>query len=52
MKIGDLMTRDVITVAPGTSLKVVAALLVERRISGVPVCDDQGHVPTSPRLRA
>jgi len=44
MKIGDLMTRDVITVAPGTSLKVVAALLVERRISGVPVCDDQGHV--------
>jgi CBS domain-containing protein len=44
MKIGDLMTRDVITVTPGTSLKVVATLLVERRISGVPVCDGDGHV--------
>jgi CBS domain-containing protein len=44
MKIGELMTRDVITVTPGTSLKVVATLLVERRISGVPVCDGDGRV--------
>lgn len=38
------MTQDVITVAPGTSLKVVAAMLVEARISGVPVCDGEGRV--------
>jgi len=39
MKVEELMTRDVISVAPETSLKDVATLLVEHGISGVPVVD-------------
>ena len=38
------MTRDVVAVAPDASLKEVARLLVENRISGVPVCDADGIV--------
>lgn len=38
------MTREVITVAPDTLLKDVAALLVTHRISGVPVCGPNGDV--------
>lgn len=38
------MTRDVATVVPQTSLKDVATLLVERRISGVPVVGVDGSV--------
>jgi CBS domain-containing protein len=37
MRVDQLMTTDVITVTPDTSLRDVAALLVERGISGVPV---------------
>ncbi|MGH3133068.1 MAG: CBS domain-containing protein [Gaiellaceae bacterium] len=44
MKVEDLMRRDVITVAPETSLKDVAELLVEHRISGVPVVDQDRAV--------
>jgi CBS domain-containing protein len=39
MKIKDLMTRNVITVQPGASLKEAARLLVARGISGLPVLD-------------
>ena len=38
------MTTDVATVSPGSTLKDVAAILVQRRISGVPVVDDDGRV--------
>jgi len=38
------MQRDVVTVAPETSLKGVATLLVERRISGLPVRSEDGRV--------
>jgi CBS domain-containing protein len=38
------MTRDVVTVEESTSLKDVARLLVERRISGLPVVDATGGV--------
>ena len=44
MKIEDLMTREVVTVSPDTTLKEVAAKLVQYRISGLPVCDDEGTV--------
>lgn len=44
MNVRDIMTSDVITVTPGTSLKDVAAVLVERRISGVPVVGRDGKV--------
>jgi CBS domain-containing protein len=39
MKVSDLMTADVVTVAPDATLKDVASLLVRHRISGVPVVD-------------
>jgi CBS domain-containing protein len=44
VKVKDLMSRHVVTVAPGTSLKAAAALLVKHRISGLPVCDAAGAV--------
>jgi CBS domain-containing protein len=44
MKIKDLMTCDVVTAAPEASLKDVAKTLVEHRISGMPVCDQEGRI--------
>jgi CBS domain-containing protein len=44
MRIREIMQSDVITVSPETSLKDVAALLVDHRISGVPVCFADGRV--------
>jgi CBS domain-containing protein len=44
VKVADVMNRDVVTVAPRTLRKDVARELVERRISGVPVVDDDGTV--------
>jgi CBS domain-containing protein len=44
MRVERVMTRDVLTVAPETPVKEVAALLVDNRISGAPVCDEEGTV--------
>jgi len=44
MKVGDVMTRSVAAVRPETPLRDVAALMVERGISGVPVVDAEGSV--------
>lgn len=44
MNVKELMQTDVVTVAPGTSLKDVARALVDRGISGVPVRDAEGRV--------
>ena len=44
MRVRDVMTSDVCTVNPETPLKEVARLLVERRVSGVPVVDAEGRV--------
>jgi CBS domain-containing protein len=44
MDVRDVMTRNVYCAAPGDSLRDVAALLVEKSISGVPVCDGERHV--------
>src|SRR5690349_13393975 len=44
MKVGEIMTRDVISVAEDASVREVARLLNDHRISGLPVCDDQGHM--------
>jgi CBS domain-containing protein len=44
MYVRDVMTTDVATVTPGTSLKEVAQILVGRAISGVPVVDIEGGV--------
>jgi CBS domain-containing protein len=39
MRVKDLMVKEVVTVAPETSLKDVATILAERGISGLPVVD-------------
>ena len=44
MKVSEVMTKPVVTVAARTPLKDVARLLVSRRISGVPVVDEDGSV--------
>jgi CBS domain-containing protein len=41
MRVRDVMTADVTTVAPDTDLRDVATVLVEKRISGVPVVDGE-----------
>lgn len=40
----DIMTRDVITASPNDNVQDVAKILVEHKISGIPVVDDRGHV--------
>jgi CBS domain-containing protein len=44
MRVEDIMSRDVICVAPATPIKDVARLLLERGISGAPVVDEDGKV--------
>ncbi len=44
MKVGEIMTRDVISVAEDASVREVARLLDRHRISGLPVCDGEGHM--------
>lgn len=44
MKVVEVMTREVVSVRPGATLKQAAQLLVENRISGLPVVDDENHV--------
>jgi CBS domain-containing protein len=39
MRARDIMTTDVLTVGRDTPVRQIAALLLERRISGVPVVD-------------
>lgn len=40
----DIMTKDVITVRPDTSIEALSSLLVKYEISGVPVVDDSGEL--------
>ncbi len=44
MKVKEIMTAPVVTARPDTPTSDVAALLTRKRISGVPVTDDQGAV--------
>lgn len=44
LKALDIMTRDVITVTPHTSARELAALLLDKKISGAPVVDEAGKV--------
>ncbi len=43
-KVSDVMSRDVITVRPETSLRELAEILSAKNINGVPVVDDDGDV--------
>ncbi|NLU48172.1 MAG: CBS domain-containing protein [Syntrophomonadaceae bacterium] len=40
----DIMTREVITVKPKDRVDEVARLLVDHKISGIPVVDEENHV--------
>src|SRR6186713_3349230 len=40
MKAKDIMTTRVITIAPETTIREIATILLERRISGLPVIED------------
>ena len=44
LKAKDVMTRDVVTVSPSTSLKALGRILEEHRIMGAPVVDDEGRI--------
>jgi CBS domain-containing protein len=44
LKAGDIMTRDVITIEPGATVEELARLLMEKKISGVPVVDPEGNL--------
>lgn len=44
MYVRELMTTEVLTIGPEAPIRDVAAILVEHRISGLPVCDIEGHV--------
>ncbi len=44
LKAKDIMTRDVITVKPEATIKELARLLTDHRISGVPVVNDRGEI--------
>ncbi len=40
----DIMTRDVITVSPATTIKNLAKILIQNQISGAPVTDKKGKI--------
>ncbi len=40
----DIMTRNVVTVTPDTTIETLAALLIEHHISGAPVVDAEGRL--------
>ena len=44
MKAADIMTREVVTVAPETNVAEIARLMLERHVSGVPVVEDGAPV--------
>ncbi len=44
MKVSEIMTTRVVTVTPDTPVPVIAGLLRDKRISGVPVTDASGAV--------
>jgi len=44
MKVKDVMTTDVLTVREDTSFKDTVELLVENRVSGAPVIDEEGRL--------
>jgi CBS domain-containing protein len=46
MKVQDIMARDIVTVSAHTSVRDIAALMVEKRISGIPVVSDRSIRPT------
>ncbi|MFN4131525.1 MAG: CBS domain-containing protein, partial [Caldimicrobium sp.] len=44
LKLKDIMTKDPITVHPDDTVEYAAVLMLENKISGLPVVDKEGHV--------
>lgn len=44
LKIQDIMTRDVITTTPDAPIEEAARLILDRKIGGLPVVDDENQV--------
>lgn len=44
LKVRDIMRTDVITIGPKATVRELALLLAEHKISGVPVVDDEGRL--------
>ncbi len=44
LKASEIMTKDVITVVPSTTVEDLARVLVDHKISGTPVVDDKGDL--------
>ncbi len=44
MRVREVMTENVLMIGPEAPLKDVAKILVEHGVSGLPVCDIEGHV--------
>lgn len=44
MRVADVMTRDVISIGEDAPVREIAQLLNRHRISGLPVCDGDGHM--------
>ncbi len=44
LKAKDIMTKDVITVKADSTIEELARLLIEHKISGAPVVDDDGRI--------
>jgi CBS domain-containing protein len=44
LKVREIMTRDLITVSPGTEILQAAKLLLQKQINGLPVVDDSGEL--------
>ncbi len=42
MKVRDIMSTKVVTVGPSTSVRDIAALMIEKHVSGLPVLNDNG----------
>jgi CBS domain-containing protein len=44
MNAAEIMTKEVVTVRPDTSVGEIAGLLLDHKISALPVVDDDRHV--------
>lgn len=44
MRAADIMSRKVITVSPDHSVRHAARLMLDNRVSGLPVCEDDGNL--------
>ncbi|MFE8697881.1 CBS domain-containing protein [Cytobacillus sp. FJAT-53684] len=44
MKVKEFMIEDVIIAHPNDSIKAVMTIFVERKVGGLPICDDDGYL--------